>query len=89
MEIKYCKYILHFIAAISIAYATTIAVAHHHDTHHHNCPVCHFQHDNTSDIHTAIIANDNNFIELPYCENHQYVYLLIHFVNSRSPPKIS
>lgn len=86
MQYKMAKYALHTIAIVVIAYASIAAAAHHHITHHHDCITCHFQYDNTTDIHPQITIGQLYSIEYIKVKNQQYISLITNYSTSRSPP---
>jgi len=86
MKYKLSSSILALLASIIISYAVTIEFFHTHTSFQHNCPICHFQLNYSSDAQQTISSNNFSFIQF---------FEVIPFINyptviqqstSRSPP---
>lgn len=86
MKYKLVPSIFALLASIIISYAVTIEVFHTHTNFQHNCPICHFQLNDSSDIQHA--SSTFTFASI------QFLELVPHFTlqhiaqesTSRSPP---
>ena len=86
MKYKLGSSILALLASIFISYAVTIEVFHTHSSFQHNCPVCHFHLNDSSDILQTQSFNNFSFIQFfeifPYFTFQQ----ITQQSTSRSPP---
>jgi len=86
MKYKLGSSILALLASIFISYAVTIEVFHTHSSFQNNCPICHFQLNDSSDIQQTQSSNNFSFIQFfeifPYFTFQQ----ITQQSTSRSPP---
>lgn len=86
MKYKLGSSIFALLVSIFISYAVTIEVFHTHTSFQHNCPICHFQLNDSSDVQNTISSITFAIIQfyevVPYFSFQQ----ITQQSTSRSPP---
>lgn len=86
MKYKIGSSILALLTSIFISYAVTIKVFHTHTNFHQNCPVCHFQLNDSFDIHHTISPTTFSFIKFFQIVPRFSFQQITQESTSRSPP---
>ncbi|MGQ9843007.1 MAG: hypothetical protein ACUVRK_05520 [Spirochaetota bacterium] len=88
MKYKLGSSILALIASIIVSYAVSIEVFHTHLSYQHNCPVCHFQLTDSSDVQHTI--NFSTFAFIQFFEAVLFFKFpqITQHTTSRSPPTV-
>lgn len=89
MVLRCFRSLLSLFAIVIIIYAVTTAVSHHHTTHQHNCPVCHLQQSDSTDIQLTTFKNVQISSNYPQGEQSYCLLIIAIQLVSRSPPLIA